>query len=37
MDTICWLENMKGGDYLEDLGVDGLRIDVRRVGLEGLN
>jgi hypothetical protein len=23
MHTVIWLENLNGGDYLEDLGVDG--------------
>jgi hypothetical protein len=23
MHTVFWLENLKGGDHLEDLGVDG--------------
>jgi hypothetical protein len=30
MHTIFWLENLKGNDHLEDLGVDG------RIILEGI-
>jgi hypothetical protein len=37
--AIFWLENLKGRDQLEDLGMDGkinIRIDLREIWWEGL-
>jgi hypothetical protein len=38
MNTVFWMENLKGKDQLEDLGVDGdnIRMDGIRVGRCGL-
>jgi hypothetical protein len=35
----CWLENLKGREHAEDLGVNGknVRKDLREIGLEGVN
>jgi alpha-glucosidase (family GH31 glycosyl hydrolase) len=34
--TEFWWESPKERDHLEDLGVDGIRMDFREVGLEGV-
>jgi hypothetical protein len=40
MCTIFQLENLKGRDHLEDIGIDGkynIRMDLSELGLEGLD
>jgi hypothetical protein len=37
MCTKYWLESLKGRDHLEDLGEDGRTVDLREIGLEGVD
>jgi hypothetical protein len=39
MHTVFWLENLKGRDHSEDLGIDGdnIRMDVREIGWKGVD
>jgi hypothetical protein len=37
MHILFWLENLKGRDHLEDLGVNGIIIALEEVGWKGVD
>jgi alpha-glucosidase (family GH31 glycosyl hydrolase) len=37
MHTKFWWENMKGKDYLGDLGIDNIKLDLKEIGWEGVD
>jgi hypothetical protein len=37
MHTKFWSENLKGKHHLEDLGIDGKRMDLVEIGWEGVD
>jgi predicted helicase len=37
MNTKFWSENLKGSDHLEDLDIDGRKIDLKEIQCEGVD